>query len=198
MDLTESTGVHHRHISAQALADIFIGGTQFVFEQFQSEQHPGRHRGPAPLGALFGEALGKAVLHSLNQGLPRKGVSPQADGVCFWDELGGQKLRTASDQPMLQVTQDTHKWLSYWPWPGRASEYDGMHSETTRHLQTKGAIKLVPTRYTARYGTLATSACDQHLCNPFDQRNSFLCLAARLPASPSGFRTTLALHCHAG
>src|SRR5262244_1352609 len=102
---------------------------------------------PAPLGMLCGEALGKAVLHRLHQGLPREGVSPQADGLCFWDELGGQKLRTASDQPMLQVTQDTHKWLSYWPWPGRASEYDGMHSETTRHLQTKGAIKLVPTMY---------------------------------------------------
>src|SRR5437870_4640639 len=36
------------------------------------------------------------------------------------------------------------------------------------------------------FATLSTSA------------NSFLCLAARLPASPSGFRTALALHCHAG
>jgi hypothetical protein len=67
--------------------------------------------------------------------------------VCLWDELGGQKLRTASDQPMLQGTHETHEWLSSWSWPGKASEYDGMHSETTCYLQTKGAIKLVPTTY---------------------------------------------------
>ena len=41
VDLTQSTGIHHRHVSAQALADVFIGGPQFVFQQFQGEQHPG-------------------------------------------------------------------------------------------------------------------------------------------------------------
>ncbi len=96
VDLTESTGVHHGHIGAQALADVFIGGAQLVFEQFQSEQHPGRHRGPAPLGALFGKAPGKVLLHHFNHGVPREGLGPQADGVCLWDELGGQELRTAS------------------------------------------------------------------------------------------------------
>ena len=40
LDLTQTTGVHHRYIGAQTLADVFIGGTQFVFEQFQGEQHP--------------------------------------------------------------------------------------------------------------------------------------------------------------
>jgi hypothetical protein len=70
-------------------------------------------KGPPPGGTLWGKAPGKAVLHGLNQGLPREGVRPQADSVCLWDELGGQELRTASDQPRLQVTQDTHGWLSY-------------------------------------------------------------------------------------
>ena len=37
LDLTQSTGVHHRHIGTQALTDVFIGGAQFVFEQFQGE-----------------------------------------------------------------------------------------------------------------------------------------------------------------
>ena len=61
-----------------------------------------------------------------------------------------------------------------------------------------GAFHIGPYAKLLRYGTLATSSYDQHLCSPFDQRNSFLYLAARLPVSPSGFRTTLALHCHAG
>lgn len=37
LDLTKPTGIHHRHIGAQTLADGFIGGVQFVFEQFQGE-----------------------------------------------------------------------------------------------------------------------------------------------------------------
>lgn len=37
LDLTEPTGIPHRHIGAHTLADVFIGGPQFVFEQFQGE-----------------------------------------------------------------------------------------------------------------------------------------------------------------
>jgi hypothetical protein len=32
--------------------------------------------------------------------------------VCLWNELGGQELMTTPNQPMLQVMQDTHGWLS--------------------------------------------------------------------------------------
>ena len=35
LDLTQATGVHHRHIGAQAVTHVFIGLAQFVFEQFQ-------------------------------------------------------------------------------------------------------------------------------------------------------------------
>ena len=112
LHLTESTGIHHRHIGAQALTHVFIGGAQFVFEQLQGQQHTERHRGPTTLGALFGKAPGKVLLHGLHHSVPRKGIRPQADGMGLRDELGGQELRTVSDQPMLQLTQETHGWLS--------------------------------------------------------------------------------------
>ena len=35
LDLAQAASVHHRHIRAQALTDVFIGLAQFVFEQFQ-------------------------------------------------------------------------------------------------------------------------------------------------------------------
>jgi hypothetical protein len=37
LDLTEPTGIHHRHSGAQTLAEVFIGGPQCVCEQFQGE-----------------------------------------------------------------------------------------------------------------------------------------------------------------
>jgi hypothetical protein len=40
VDLVQTTGVHHRHIRAQALADVFIGRVQLMFEEFQGQQHP--------------------------------------------------------------------------------------------------------------------------------------------------------------
>jgi hypothetical protein len=35
VDLAQATGVHHRHIGAQAMTHVFIGLAQLVFEQFQ-------------------------------------------------------------------------------------------------------------------------------------------------------------------
>ena len=34
-DFPQATGIHHRHIGAQALTDRFVGLAQLVFEQFQ-------------------------------------------------------------------------------------------------------------------------------------------------------------------
>ncbi len=34
LDGGETTGIHHRHIGAQTLTDVFIGGAKFMFEQF--------------------------------------------------------------------------------------------------------------------------------------------------------------------
>ena len=76
LNLAQATGVHHRHIGAQAVTHVFIGLAQLVFQQFQGQQHAGRYRRAAPRGALCGTASGKALLDSLNHSVPREGIGP--------------------------------------------------------------------------------------------------------------------------
>jgi len=112
LHLWQATGVHHRHIRAQALTDVFIGGAQFVFEEFQGQQHPERDRRPPSGGVLCGKTLGKTVHHRFDHGVPGKGIGPQTNRMGFRDEGGGLEVRTASAEPVLQVAQDSHGRLS--------------------------------------------------------------------------------------
>ncbi|MEE9147041.1 MAG: hypothetical protein V3U27_06560 [Candidatus Tectomicrobia bacterium] len=112
LDLAEATCVHHRHIGAQALTDGFIGRAQLVFEQLQGQQHAGRDWCTASLGTRFGKALRKALCHRVDHGLPWKGLRPEANGMGFRYELGGQEVGTPSSEPVLKVVQDTHGELS--------------------------------------------------------------------------------------
>ena len=131
VDLGQATGVHHRHIGAQALTHVFIGLAQLVFQQFQGQQHAGRYRRTAPRGALCGKALGKALRDGLDHRVPRESIGPQANGVGLGYKLGSLEVRTASDEPVLKMAQATHGGLSFFSWGVRASEYDEIRSETT-------------------------------------------------------------------
>jgi hypothetical protein len=101
VDRRQATGIHDCHIGAQALTDVFIGRAQFMFEEFQGQQHPGRDRRAAPQGMLGGKTLGKTAPHRLNHGLPRKGIGPQTNGMGVRDKLGSLEVRTASAEPVL-------------------------------------------------------------------------------------------------
>ncbi len=103
LDLVQATSVHHRHIGAQALTDVFIGRAQFMLKQFSGQQHPRGDRRPAPQRILGGKTLGKTVRHRLDHGLPRKGVGPQTNGMGVGDKLGSLQVRTASAEPVLEV-----------------------------------------------------------------------------------------------
>src|SRR5215467_1015402 len=48
--LTEATGIHDGKVRTQAMADIFVGGTQLRLEQLQSEQDADGHRPSATRG----------------------------------------------------------------------------------------------------------------------------------------------------
>ena len=56
--VSEATGIHDSKVGAQALADILIGGTQFMLEQLQGEQDTDGN-GPSTTGGFFGNRLSK-------------------------------------------------------------------------------------------------------------------------------------------
>ena len=56
LDVFDATGIHHRHVGTQPLTDRFIGGTHFVFQQFQRQEHT-RWHGVATAGRTFGKRL---------------------------------------------------------------------------------------------------------------------------------------------
>ena len=78
--LPEATGVHDGKVGAQAVADILIGGAQFMLEQLQSQQDADGH-GPSATRGAFGEACGKTLLDGADQRRPGKGIGPLADGM---------------------------------------------------------------------------------------------------------------------
>ena len=83
----KATSVHDRHVGAQPLADGFIRGAHFVFEQLQGQQHTCRDRAATTIGA-FGEAAGNAVLDGFDQRGPGKCIRPLADGIGGGDDVG--------------------------------------------------------------------------------------------------------------
>jgi len=131
LDLAQATGVHHRHIGAQAVTHVVIGLAPLVLQQFQGQQHAGRYRRTAPRGALCGKASGNALLDGLDHRVPWEGIGPQAHGMGLGDKLGSLEVRTASDEPVLKVAQDTHGGSPFYHGGVRASGYDEIRSETT-------------------------------------------------------------------
>jgi hypothetical protein len=111
--LLEATGVHHRKVGPQAVANILIGSAQFMFEQLQSQQYPDRNRGSSTRGA-FGEACIKTVLDGSHQSRPRKGVSPLANRMGVRDKVRDVQAWSSATQPMLKEANKAHRVLSSW------------------------------------------------------------------------------------
>src|SRR5512145_2169873 len=62
----EAAGIHDGKVGPQALADIFIGGTQFMLEQLQGEQDADGH-GPSTTRGGFRKPCGETPLDSADQ-----------------------------------------------------------------------------------------------------------------------------------
>src|ERR671927_1261805 len=86
LHLGDATGVHDGKIGAQAMTHLLVRGTQLVFEQLESEQHPRRYRPTATAGG-FGKTLGKALFNGFDQGGPGKRIGPLADRMTFRDKV---------------------------------------------------------------------------------------------------------------
>ena len=54
--VSEATGIHDGKVGPQAMADILIGGTQFMLEQLQGEQDAEGH-GPSTTWGFFRETV---------------------------------------------------------------------------------------------------------------------------------------------
>ena len=109
--LLEATGIHDSKVRAQALADILIGGTQFMLEQFQRQQDADRYRPSATQGAC-GKALIKTVLNGVDQRRPGKGVSPLTDGMHDGYKISDLQVGSGTAQPMLEIMNKAHRRLS--------------------------------------------------------------------------------------
>jgi hypothetical protein len=104
----EATGIHDGKVGPQAMADILIGGPQFMLEQLQGEQDADGH-GLSTTRGCFREPFIETLLNGADESHPGKGVSPltdrMPDGYKIRDRQGGS--RTA--QPMLEITHNTHR-----------------------------------------------------------------------------------------
>jgi hypothetical protein len=107
-----TTGRHDRHLGTQPLTDGFIGGTHFVFEHLQSQQHT-HGNGAATAGRTLGKTPGKALLDGLDHIGPRKRIDPLTDGTGFGNDVGNPQVGTATAEPMLKVAYQTQREASF-------------------------------------------------------------------------------------
>jgi hypothetical protein len=80
--LAEATGIHDGKVGPQAMADILVGGTQFMLEQLQGEQDADGH-GPSATRGLFREPCVETLLDGTDQSRPGKRIRPLANGMCL-------------------------------------------------------------------------------------------------------------------
>jgi hypothetical protein len=93
-----TTGRHDRHLGTQPLTDGFIGGTHFVFEHLQSQQHT-HGNGAATAGRTLGNRLVK--LCSMASTISAQGNESVHYGWNgFWERrrqpAGGDRYRRAN------------------------------------------------------------------------------------------------------
>ena len=109
--LAEATGIHDSKVGAQALADILIGGTQFMLEQLQGEQDTDGN-GPSTTGGFFRKSSVETLLDGADERRPGKGVSPLTDGMHDGDKIRDLQAGSGTAQPMLEITHKAHRGLS--------------------------------------------------------------------------------------
>ena len=109
--LTEATGIHDGKVGPQPMADILIGGSEFMLQQLQGEQDAARH-GPSTTWGLFREPLVKTLLDGTDEHRPGKGVRPLPDGMHDGDKIGDLQVGARTAQPMLELTHQAHRRFS--------------------------------------------------------------------------------------
>jgi hypothetical protein len=112
VDVFDATGIHHRQVGTQPLADGSVGGAHFVFEQLQRQQQACWNR-PTTTRRAVGETPGNAFVDGLDHLSPGKRIAPWADGIGFGDDVGNPQACSATAEPMLKVAYQTHREASF-------------------------------------------------------------------------------------
>jgi hypothetical protein len=109
--VSEATGIHDGKVGPQALADILIGGTQFMLEQLQGEQDADRN-GPSTTWGFFRESFVETLLDGADQSSPGEGVSPLTDGMHDGYKISDLQAGSGTAQPMLEIMNQAHREVS--------------------------------------------------------------------------------------
>jgi hypothetical protein len=109
--VSEATGIHDGKVGANAMADILIGGTQFMLEHLQGSQDAYGNGTSAPVGCC-GKPLLKTVLDGAHQSRPGQGLSPLTDGMRLRHQVGDVQAWSRTAQPMLKKVHQAHRGLS--------------------------------------------------------------------------------------
>jgi hypothetical protein len=106
--LAEATSIHDGKVGTQALADLLIGATQFMLEQFQRQQDADGHR-PSTTRGWCRKSCVETLLDGADERRPRKGVSPLPDGMHDGDKISDLQAGSGTAQPMLEITHKAHR-----------------------------------------------------------------------------------------
>ena len=111
LDRGDPTGIHHGEVGPQPATDLFIGAGQLMLQELQRPSHPGRDGRTSPRGGLR-KTLGERAVHGCDQGRPRNGIGPLANGMRLGDEVCHLQARASARQPMLEISSERHGRLS--------------------------------------------------------------------------------------
>jgi hypothetical protein len=111
LDRCDPTGRHHGEVGPQPATELFIGAGQRLVQELQRQSHPGRDGRTSPRGGLR-KTLGARAVHGCDQGRPRKGLGPWANGMRLGDDVCHLQARASARQPMLEISSERHGRLS--------------------------------------------------------------------------------------
>jgi hypothetical protein len=111
LDRCEPTGRQHGEVGPQPATDLVIRAGQRMFQEFPRPSHPGRDGRTSPRGGCR-QTLGARAVHGCDQGRPRKGIGPLANGRRLGDDVGHLQARASARQPMLEIASERHGRLS--------------------------------------------------------------------------------------
>jgi hypothetical protein len=109
--VSEAPGIPDGNVGATAMADILIGGAQFMLEPLQGEQDA-YGNGTSATGGGGGEPLLTTWLDGAHHCRPGKGLSPLTEGMRRGHPVGDVQSCSRTAQPMLKTVHKAHRGLS--------------------------------------------------------------------------------------
>jgi hypothetical protein len=106
--VSQATGIHDRKIGAHAMAEIFIGGPQFMLKHLQGSQDAEGHGLSATLG-FFGKPFVETLFAGAHQSYPGEGISPLAERMARGHKVGDLQRCSCTAQPMLKLANTSHR-----------------------------------------------------------------------------------------